>query len=136
MKIILNDAKQAIIDKAEQEIVEQEKQEYYLLGSFHRTRGLKMFYYSAAKDEVHELTIKYGDTIHLIPKNGELIPIDYDAERATVDSRNIHFEALNLNIANRRVQRWKDGVIDQLSNLKPPRDGKISFDLSLKEIKR
>jgi len=111
----------------ETEIVEQEKQEFHLIGEYSRTRGLKLFYYNPMNDTVNEEQIKYGDTIHLVPDGDKLIPVDYEQEQAFVDPRCIHFEALNMDKAKSRVRRWKAGRVNSLCNLKPPKDGVINF---------
>jgi len=115
---LLNDYKDLKISKTQQEQVQQEKQEYYLLGTYLRTKGLKVFFYNPIKQNVEELEIKYSDTIHLVPRDGKLIPIDYENEKCQIDSRNIYFEALNLNSAKKRVIRFKQGKIKELCNLK------------------
>jgi hypothetical protein len=113
--------------KVESELVEQEREEYKLVGEYSRTRGLGLFYYDPQKDIVCEQEIKYGNTIHLVPKDGKLIPVDYEQEKATVDTRCIHFEALNIHTAKKRVKRWKQGRVKELCNLQPPKDGVIEL---------
>ena len=109
------------------ELVEQERQEYYLLGSFHRTAGLKMFGYNHFENKVFEITIKYSNTIHLVPIDGKLIPVDYEAEKTTVDSRFKYFECLNMNSAIKRVNKYKNGKLIELSNLKTYTGNTINF---------
>jgi hypothetical protein len=113
--------------KGDTELVEQEKEEYKLVGEYSRTRGLGLFYYDPRKNIVAEQEIKYGNTIHLVPKDGELIPVDYEQEKATVDTRCIYFESLNLEKAKKRVKRWKQGRVKELCNLKPPKNGTIEL---------
>jgi len=120
-------AKEGTHSKGETELVEQEKQEYKLIGEYSRTRGLGLFYYDPRKDIVAEQEIKYGNTIHLVPKDNELVPIDYEQEKATVDTRCVYFEALNIHKAKQRVDRWKMGRVKELCNLKPPKNGTIEL---------
>lgn len=108
------------ISKNEIEQVQKEKQEYYFLGSFIRRAGLKLFAYNPQKNEVYELKIKYSNTLHLVPQNGKLVPIDYEAAKCTIDSRHEVFEALNYDTAINRLIRWKSGQINQLCNLRRP----------------
>ena len=105
---ILND-KQNInsFTKSDTEIVEQEKQEYYLLGSFIRTRGLTLFGFNYLKNEIFEIKIQQGSTIHLVPIDGKLIPIDMQIEKCMVDSRFDYFECLNMYSAINRVKNIK-----------------------------
>lgn len=125
---ILNDKSDITsTNKPEMEMVEQEKQEYYLLGSFIRTRGLRLFGFNHLKNELFELTVQYGDTIHLVPIDGKLIPVDYEAEKCTVDSRFVYFEALNYESARKRVEKYKTGKISELCNLRKPNPDGIRF---------
>ena len=118
--MILTNQTPDVISKSEVEQVQQEKQEYYFLGSFIRRAGLKLFAYNPQKNEVYELKIKYSNTIHLVPQNGKLVPIDYEAAKCTIDSRHEVFEALNYDTAINRLIRWKSGQINQLCNLRRP----------------
>jgi hypothetical protein len=108
------------ISKPEIEQVEQEKMEYHMLGTFLRTRGLQLFCYNPMEDKVELVNILYSNTIHIIPENGQLIAVDLEAEKTTVDSRCEYFEALNMDSAKRRVKRWKEGKIKELFNLRDP----------------
>lgn len=114
-------------NKPEMEMVEQEKQEYYLLGTFMRTRGLRLFGFNYFKNEVFEVVVNHGNTIHLVPVDGKLMTFDFEAEKCTVDSRFTYFEALNLESAKKRVQKYQDGKISELCNLKKPNPDGIRF---------
>ena len=60
----------------------------------------------------------------LLKFDGKIIPYDSEAAKCTVDSRNIYFQALNIKNANKRVSKWKSGLIKELFNLdKPNKDG-------------
>ena len=53
------------ISKPEVEQVQQQQKEYFLLGTFLRTSGLKLFGYNFIKNTVFEVEIKYSDTVHV-----------------------------------------------------------------------
>lgn len=118
--MIIPDIQKDTISKNEIEQVQQEKQEYYFLGSFICRAGLKLFAYNPQKNEVYELKIKYSNTIHAVPQDGKLVPIDYEAAKCTIDSRHEVFEALNYNTAVNRLIRFKTGQIKELCNLRRP----------------
>ena len=124
---LLNEQDKHNTTKPEMENVEREKQEYKLIGNYLRTRGLKLYAYNSLKDELTEVNIDRGDTLHLIPdENGKLRAVDVELEKATVDSRNTHFEALNRKNAEKRVRNYKQGKIKELCNLREPGEG-INF---------
>lgn len=127
MDIVPNISRDNCISNCEIEQVQQEEHEYYLLGTFLRTRGLRLWGYNYFEDKVFEVIIEYGDTIYLLPMNGKLIPVDYEAEKCTVDSRFVYFEALNRQNAEKRVRSWKEGRVKELSNLVKPNPDGISF---------
>jgi len=107
--------------KPEIEQVEQKKQEYYLLGTFLRTRGLKLFGYNHLEKKVFPVDIVYSNTIHVVPEgNGSLKTIDFEAEKTTVDSRFEYFEAMCLRTAKNRVDKYLQGKITKLCNLRKP----------------
>lgn len=125
---LLNNTKDLAVQKSQQEQVQQQKREYYLLGTYLRTKGLKVFFYNPINEEVKELEIKYSDTIHLVPMGGKLIPTDYENQKCQVDSRCTYFEALNYNSAMKRFNNFKQGKINDLCNLKKYNpDAKIDF---------
>ena len=110
--------------KPEMEQVQQEKQEYHLIGTYLRTAGHTLYGYNHLENKIFPVEIKYGDTINLVPMDGQLVPIDYTAQECVVDSRFTYFECLNLKNAHRRVDRYKQGLIKDLCNLrKPSKDG-------------
>ena len=124
---LLKESSDKTTAKPEMENVEREKQEYKLIGSYLRTRGLKLFAYNSIKNKLTEVQIEHGDTLHLIPdENGKLCAVDLELEKATVDSRDIHFEALNWRNAEKRLRNFKQGKIKELCNLKEPGEG-INF---------
>ena len=115
--------------KPEVEMVENEKMEYKLLGRFLRTKGLRLFAYKPIQNILTEVDITGPNSINLIPdETGEkLIPKDLNVEEATINSADIHFEALNLKTALRRVKRYRNGMIKELCNLKEANPEGIKF---------
>lgn len=113
--------KTADVNKSEMEMVEQEKQEYKLVNQYLRTPGLKLWAYNIQKDKLIEVPISYKSTGTIeFNAEGELSVNGVSAEKAHIDTRDEHFESLNLKNAERRVNKWKDGKISQLSNLRYP----------------
>jgi len=114
--------------KPEMENVEREKQEYKLIGKYLRRKGLKLYAYNSLQDELTEVDIRTKDAVHLIPdENGKMAPVDLGLEEATVDSRHIHFEALNMVNAEKRLTRFKAGKIKELCNLRVPNPNGIKL---------
>jgi len=111
--------------KSEMELVQREKQEYKLIGSFLRTPGLRLFYYDFSKDFIGELVIDRGRTIHLVPKDGKLVPVDFELQKVLVDPRNEFFEKLNYPNAVKWVEKYKRGELKTLCNLMIP--GELKF---------
>jgi hypothetical protein len=109
------------VSKTEMEQVEKEKQEYKLLDSFLRTPGLKLFAYNERDHKIFEIEVSNKQIV-------DFNNIDQTCpEEATVDSRNIHFEALNIKTATKRVNKYLDGKIAELCNLKKPNPEGINF---------
>lgn len=124
---LLKESSDKTTSKPEMENVEREKQEFKLIGSYLRTRGLKLFAYNSLKNKLFEVEVEHGDTLHLIPdENGKLRAVDLELEKAIVSSSNIHFEALNWKNAEKRLRNFKKGRIKELCNLREPGDG-INF---------
>ena len=107
--------------KTDIEMVEQENDEYKLIARYVRTKGLMLFSYNPMKDELKVIKIdKKKDAVLKIEMDGKIGKGDLVSEECNVDSRNIHFEALNLKNAQKRLQKYKDGKIKELCNLKEP----------------
>lgn len=107
------------VSKPELEQVEKEKQEYKLVGRYLRRKGLKLYAYNSTKDKLVEVQINTKDSVNLIPdENGKLNPIDLGLEEVEVDTRNIHFESLNLKNAEKRIGKYKAGKIKELCNMR------------------
>lgn len=102
------------------ESVEREKQEYKLLGKYCRTKGLKLFAYNPNKSpKLQEVDVEINDeALHVDWINGEVIKSHKAESYSSVDSRDIHFEALNMKTARRRLMKFKDGKIKELCNLR------------------
>jgi len=113
--------------KPEIERVEREKDEYKLIGRYLRKKGLRLYAYNPRNDELVECNIRKKEAVNLIPEEGKLIPVDLGLEEVTVDTRYIHFEALNQKNAEKRIRRWKEGKIKDLCNLREykPEDIKL-----------
>jgi hypothetical protein len=110
------------------ENVEKKKHEYKLLGSFSRTKGMRLYEYNSRADTLKEVVVNYSDTRHLIRLDKHTFTsIDLIAEKATVDSRNDYFEAVRLESAKVRLKKFKAGKIKELCNLKPARNGTIKL---------
>ena len=127
MEIIPDISKKESTSKCEIEQVQQEQKEYILLGTFLRTKGLDLFYYNPANDEIKKAKINYGDTIHLYLVNGKFILIDWEYQKCTVDSKVIYFESLNMKSAIKRIEKYKQGKLRELANLKPENKEGIKF---------
>jgi len=109
------------------EQVQKQKQEYFLLASYLRTKGLKLYSYNSINNEIKEIIVNSSNTITLKPINRQLIAVDEDLEKCTVDPRLIYFEALHYNSAVKRVTNYKLGVIKDLCNLRPFNPDGINF---------
>jgi len=106
------------VKNTELEQVEKEKKEYRLIGNFLRKKGLNLYSYNPITGELIEINVKHKNAVSLMPNNeGKLSVTDLVHEEATIDPRNEHFHALNLQSAQKRVDRFKSGAIKQLSNL-------------------
>ena len=127
MEIVNDILKSKKVDKPEVEQVQKQKQEYKLIGTFLRTKGLKLFHYSPITFELNESIIKYSDTIHVIPDNGVLTTVDKEVQKCNVDTRAIYFEALNIKNARKRFEKWQRGEITELCNLREPSKEGIKF---------
>jgi len=124
MDEILNIKQNSKISKPEIENVENEKEEYKLIGTFFRRKGLKLYSYSSMTGKLAEVSINKGDLLHIVNDgNGGLTVIDPEFQKAMVNSNDTHFEALNYSNAKRRLRKFKDGLIKELCNLKEPGDG-------------
>lgn len=107
------------VQKYEMELVENEKQEYKLFGSFMRTKGLKLFSYNHLRDELLEVEIQKDDEVNVVLENGKLKGKSSLQVEAKITTSNTHFEALNFRTATNRIKKFKKGIVKDLCNLKP-----------------
>jgi len=115
------------------EQVSPEKQEYKLIGSYLRTKGLGLYCYNQFDNTVSLVIETIPTKIRVIvvpisPIEDKLDYEEYEHKRCDVDCRLHYFEALRLESAITRVSKWKSGKIDNLCNLKEYNpNSKISF---------
>ena len=100
------------------EVVQKQKQELTLFGSFLRNRTHKLYAYNTSNSSFKEVDVDRSSTIHALVRDGKLVPVDLEMEKVLIDSRNIYFEALNDRNAIKRIKRWRSGLIKELFNLK------------------
>ena len=115
------------LSKDKIEKIQKKKTEYKLLCSFRRSKGLKLFSYNVISKEVKEMNITYSNEAHVFHDGKKLDWYDPESSRVNIDSRNIHFEALNMNSAKSRVKKFQCGKISDLFNLKPKSKKTINF---------
>jgi hypothetical protein len=125
MSYIIPDIINQPIVKPEIERVEKEKFEYHLLGTFLRTRGLKLFAYNSIKDELKEVSVRNDNTVKVEPIDGKLLVTNLNTESITIDAKCIYFEALNFKNAEKRLTKYKSGLIKELFNLRKPEGIKL-----------
>lgn len=124
---LLNNAYQDKLSKDKIEKIQKKKTEYKLIGSFRRSKGLRLFSYSVVSKELKELLIAYSNEAHIFHDGCNLDWYDPETNKANIDSNNIHFEALNMGSAKSRVKKFQSGVIKDLFNLKQKAKKTISF---------
>lgn len=101
------------------ENAEREKQTYSIIGKFLRRKGLNLYSYCPKENILSLVEIDYSDTITIEVKEGKLIPIDKEAQKSIVDGNKEYFEALNFKTAQNRVNKYLQGKIKNINNLKP-----------------
>lgn len=116
-----------VTSKPEMEMVENEKDEFKLIGKYMRTKGLSLFSYNSMKDELRIVKIDKKKDLSITFEEAQMGTKEVTEEECVVDSRNIHFEALNMKNAKKRVQKYKDGKIKELCNLREPSNNKIEL---------
>ena len=123
-----------IIESTKVEQVAPQKLEYKLVGSYFRTKGLSLYCYNQLEDTVSLVVETIPTKVKLVVKPLESCPKydyvtyeEYEHKSVEVDTRFYYFEALNLISATNRVNKWKQGLIKSLDNLKPFVKGKIQF---------
>ncbi len=116
------------IQKPEIEQVQLERQELTFIGRFSLTAGLKLFCYSSLKNEINEVTPKLiTEGEFIINENGEMELKETANKVLDIYSTDIYFECLNLENAERRVLKFKQGKIRELFNLKKYNKNGIKF---------
>ena len=126
---ILNDKLDLkIAHKNEIEQVQQQKQEFRLLGTYFRTSGLNLYCYNPHKNIVEEVQLKSNSkTCVLIPLEKGYLIEDYEKPKISVNPNWDYFEALNIKNAIKRVEKFKQGKIKTLWNLKTINNNKINL---------
>lgn len=120
MEIVIN-PKTNTVDKAQIEQVQQQQQEYKLIGTHLRTPGLKIFQYNHHEDKVVEIDLRSTQVLRL---DDNLNLLDSEL-RCEIDGRYEIFESLNMKNALKRVANWKQGKVKYLFNLRKP--GELKF---------
>lgn len=124
---ILNDRSDQITARQNgTEQVQLQKQEFKLLGTYLRTPGLNLYCYNSHKNIVELVQVKNNcTTCVMIPlKSGGYLIEPYEKPKIEVDTRWDYFEALNINTAIKRVNKYKQGKINSIWNLKLANDPK------------
>ena len=126
MEIVQNKANENI-KRNEIEQVEQEKQEYKLLGKFLRTRGLMLFCYNSETGELSKANVVERKIVKTKILDGKLEVMDQSIQEvAAIDpGKIVYFEALNVKTAVKRLLNYQMGKVKRLNNLKPA--GKLSI---------
>jgi hypothetical protein len=109
------------------EVQQKQKQEYKHLGTYFLSRGMTLFSYDWNEDKIEKIVIKYSNTIYVECRDGKLVAVDKEVEKVMVDSRLTFFEALNMDNAIKRVNKYKSGKIVDLCNLRTEINTNINF---------
>lgn len=117
---ILNKKSENTFSKPEIENIQKEKEEYKLISQYLRTKGLMLFSYNSMKNELNLVKIDKKKDAVIKFEDGKMIKSEMIDEECVVDSRNIHFECLNLKSAKKRVEKYKEGKLKDLCNLRLP----------------
>jgi hypothetical protein len=114
--------------KAQQEQVEQEKIEHKLIGTFNRTKGLRLFSYNILKETLFEVEeIFEGDLYLMRNHEGQIKAYEVGHRKVYINTEDEHFECLNRTNAEKRVEKFKKGLIKDLNNLQKPKNKTISL---------
>tara|TARA_B110000046_G_scaffold112952_1_gene120146 strand:+ start:1301 stop:1684 length:384 start_codon:yes stop_codon:yes gene_type:complete len=124
---LLNNKSQDKLSKDKIEKIQKKKTEYKMLASFSRSKGLKLYSYNIISQKIEELCITYSNEAHMFYNGEELDWYDPAYNKVNVDSKNIHFEVLNMENAIRRVNNYRKGKINDLFNLKSKVNKRINF---------
>lgn len=125
--------------KGETELLEKEKKEYRLLGTFLRRLGLNLYAYDKDKDMIFLVEVEkknlvsFSQVQEYLKNNKSESKQKYTAfMEANVKSHHIHFEALNDKNAIKRVNKFKQGLIKKLDNLRRPGEGMSPYGTKIK----
>ncbi len=128
---LINKAPKVNPNEVTTELQQKQKQEYKMIGRYWINKSLKLFQYNPTTQEIsfveRERERDNKGTIYLVEVEGKLVAKDLDYEKAQVDPRMIFFEAMNINTAQKRVDKWKQGKVKELCNLREITDNKIKF---------
>ncbi len=124
---LFEDISQDKINKPAVEQIVKEKVEFNILGTYSLTRGLTLFNYNPKTDEINIQSIKRGDFIQCVLTTEGWIWFDPENYNTTIDGRLYYFEALNRKSAKVRVDKFKQGKIKELFNLRKPNPEGIKF---------
>jgi hypothetical protein len=126
---VLNDKSDLkLANKSDIEQIQQENQEFKLLGTYFRTAGLNLYCYNPHTCKVEQVELKRSSsTCILIPLEKGYVIEDYEKPKITVNPNWDYFEALNLKNAIKRVENFKKGKIKTLFNLKTINNNKINL---------
>ena len=128
---LINKAPKVNPNEVTTELQQKQKQEYKMIGRYWINKSLKLFQYNPITQEIlfveRESERDGKGTIYIVEVAGKLVAKDLDYEKAQVDPRMIFFEAMNINTAQKRVDKWKQGKVKELCNLREITDNKIKF---------
>ena len=110
--------------KSDVEMVEQQKQEFKLLGTYLRTKGMNLYCYNPHKDSVELVEFKKSKNCILVINGNDFHVEDYDNPSIEVDPTWEYFEKSNMKNALAHVSKFKQGKIKYIWNLKLPNDPK------------
>ena len=97
---------------------DQEESQYQLAGKYMRTQGTKLFQFDPDTGILEEIKphAKSHDVAFILPDGTSHIKDEQKA--AYVNASCVLFEAISMKSAAKRVQRWKEGHVKELSNIR------------------
>jgi hypothetical protein len=128
---ILNDKTDMnIAQRNEIEQVQQQKQEFKLLGTYLRTVGLNLYCYNPHLDKIEEVEVKSNSkTCVLVPLENGYVIEDYEKPKIEVNPTWDYFEKSNMKNAIKHVENYKKGKISTIWNLRLPNKNKFTLKL-------
>lgn len=115
---ILPGNEKAFIDKPSTELVQQEQMEYKFFGEIRLTPGLKLFEFNYKEGTITEVQVESYKTCQLSEKDEKLGWDESKRFRTVINPHLIYFEALNMKSAIKRVERYLNGKLKRIINLK------------------